>query len=451
MHANAPLSSVALLEKSGGPFSMICPRNRLGRERVVFNLQCAVSAGWKVRGTISTLVKSLTHLEILRSQHGLGRWWSPVFWTPRLLIDANCLLPTHFQFHMVSSPNMLNCANTGEPRHSVACSQCRQSTLTCAFSWPPHWNSWKSLVRALGSSPGFGFDTQAGGCMIIPYILLARISLYLCRIIAQVMLANPGRISKAELVPGPCNLTLEKHRPELIRHECHPDAGCLPRHVKETTPCSKSIDTFSAQWLWQKSLWKHVKAPSATAKSFVLHGLAMAAMICLWLVSNMKRFLDPMTQYALQSAIPTRQCTLCKYHSCRTYRTCMWICTRTLPRIPLPLENEVGLAQKQTTQTTPVFSLASATAVAYWISSGPADIPTGTAVCWRRHSLDDSFSRTFWNLVHNFIWNLLLLKTSHREPSLNSTSCNFGTFGWNCHWTLSWIFGRNMPKPFPRT
>lgn len=83
--------------------------------------------------------------------------------------------------------------------------------------------------------------------MIIPYILLARISLHLCRIIAQVMLANPGRISKVELVPGPCNLTLEKHRPELIRHECHPDAGCLPRHVKETTPCSKSIDTFSAQ------------------------------------------------------------------------------------------------------------------------------------------------------------------------------------------------------------
>ena len=267
---------------------------------------------------------------------------------------------------MVSSSNMLNCANTVEPRLSVACSRCRQSTLTCAFSWPPHWNSasWKSLVRALGSSPGFGLDTQAGGCMIIPYILLARISLHLCRIIAQVLLANPGRISKVELVPGPCNLTLEKHRPELIRHECHPDAGCLPRHVKETTPCSKSIDTFSAQWLWQKSLWKHVKAPSATAKSFVLHGLAMAAMICLWLVSNMKRFLDPMTQYALQSDIPTRQCTLCKYHSCGTYRTCMWICTRTLPRIPLPLENEVGLAQKQTTQTTPVFSLASATAVA---------------------------------------------------------------------------------------
>ena len=358
---------------------------------------------------------------------------------------------------MVSSSNMLNCANTVEPRLSVACSRCRQSTLTCAFSWPPHWNSasWKSLVRALGSSLGFGLDTQAGGCMIIPKKLAGTYqSAFMSNRSTSYMLANPGRISKVELVPGPCNLTLEKHRPELIRHECHPDAGCLPRHVKETTPCSKSIDTFSAQWLWQKSLWKHVKAPSATAKSFVLHGLAMAAMICLWLVSNMKRFLDPMTQYALQSDIPTRQCTLCKYHSCGTYRTCMWICTWTLPRIPLPLENEVGLAQKQTTQTTqttPVFSLASATAVAYWISSGPADIPTGMAVCWRRNSLDDSFSRTFWNLAHNFIWNLLLLKTSHREPSLNSTSCNFGTFGWNCHWTLSWIFGRNLPKPFPRT
>ena len=42
----------------------------------------------------------LTHLEILRSQHGLGRWWCPVFWTPWLLIDANCLLmPFANTFH----------------------------------------------------------------------------------------------------------------------------------------------------------------------------------------------------------------------------------------------------------------------------------------------------------------------------------------------------------------